>query len=178
MRIKLVSCPGVLCQLTVTMILLTTAFAGMPSTVPRDTISYLHNNHEHPPGHSIDPTFECKWRQLAYVYGQKLQSWRGAAKFQDLYDALQLQKCTNQSWSITDVESFVPLEPQLAPVRPLPSDMVHRTQDIARVFVDPHNGSDANTGHINSPYRTITRALATTRISGPGSMIMLRKVSW
>lgn len=147
----------------------------MGGSVARDTIDFV-GMESAPAGHApIDPTFECKWRSLAFEYAQKLQPWRGADKFKEVYDSLQLRKCPNATtWDPTTLPYGGKALP-LSPPRPLPRGFPS-SPNPARVFVDPTFGNDANPGTIALPFKTIARAIVATRSAGLGSSIQLRAV--
>jgi hypothetical protein len=107
-----------------------------------------------------DTEFECAWRAVAYDYGRALSPMQGS--FQTLFDALQLDSC-NKS-----------LEHHFSIARIGKSFSTPSFGDRA-IFVDFNQGSDRNTGAVDSPLKTLQAAVDLSRTFVQGSSkIVLR----
>ena len=100
-------------------------------------------------------------------YARKIQPNLSSKQMQEIADALngarEAQNCSVsvQSESARNVE-------KTAPAFPVP-------QGSATFYVDCNSGSDSNSGSMDSPFKTISKALTATRAAGQSSTITMRK---
>ena len=111
-----------------------------------------------------DPELECEVRLLAYEYALMIQEFRGVQ--QTTFDALDIDSNCDQpiynKWK-SKIQSKIHSQPKH-------SKYYHSNKPIVNdnttfnVYVDPKNGNDiSNNGSINSPYKTLSKALNSTR---------------
>ena len=110
-------------------------------------------------------SFDCKMRQLGLDFAQKIQPFRSKAFFQDIADALNGDpNATNCSVTVPDSYG---VHHNLNPF-PLP-------REAATFFVDATKGNDSNIGTIDTPFKTIGKAVTAARTTGQSSTIVLRE---
>ena len=115
-------------------------------------------------------SFDCKMRQLGLDFAHKIHPFLSRAHFQEMADALngaeEAQNCsvTVPSWyghpqnlQNTFHDHFPPQE-----------------DSTTMYYVDAVKGHDANSGNMNSPFKTITWAVEASRQSSLKSTIILR----
>ena len=104
-------------------------------------------------------TFDCKMKQVAMSYARQLQPWLSDVKLHDALNGAQESKNCNVSVKRSD---YIAQKPPNFSVR-----------DGASFYVDAVKGSDSNSGTVNAPFMTISRAVMAGRDSGPGATIVL-----
>eukprot|EP01043_Picozoa_sp_COSAG02_P043684 COSAG02_NODE_3829_length_6176_cov_26.434096_5_plen_512_part_00 len=121
-------------------------------------------------------SFDCKVREYAYEFAQKLQGWRGGGKMRAVYDSLQLTTLCNQTFETTRFQ-------------PTPRAHTHRRLDEAalRAFVvdaSSRTGQRSKPpalGDQSAPFSTVHEALMAVRVarrhamSRRPAMIVLRE---
>ena len=117
-------------------------------------------------------SFDCKMRQLGLDFANKIQPFRSKAHFQKIADALNgAQEAQNCSVSISARHG----RGHTNLLRQLRQKSCHTCDESKRFYVDGLKGNDTNTGSVDSPLKTMTRALTLTRLAGHYSTIVLRK---
>lgn len=112
-------------------------------------------------------SFDCPMRALALEYARKIQPDLSTQKLQEIADALNgAREANNCNVSVKN----------------LPSNNNGRATRVYAVpngastfYVDANSGSDTNSGAMNSPFKTIEKAITAARAAGQGSTIVLRK---
>ena len=117
--------------------------------------------------HADQASFDCKMRQLAMDFARKVQPWLSDLQLQELADALngaqEAQHCNVSARSLTGTSV------------PLPPSFPTSTHTSTTYYVDANKGSDSNSGKMDSPFQTISKAVMAARAGGSGSaVIMLR----
>jgi len=101
-----------------------------------------------------DQELDCMWRKLAMRYAVQLQPWLDKKHISALLDATALSSLCPQ----VDVDEVI----VNAPEHVTESMRIHA--DDATVYADSGaRGSDANTGEIDAPFKTISAAVAACR---------------
>ena len=112
-------------------------------------------------------SFDCKMRQLALDFAQKIQPFRSKAHFQMIADALN-GATEAQNCSIKVPDSYG------VDVKVMNTSLL--SAGVTKIFyVDSIRGKDSNTGLIKSPFKTIARAVMAARSAGMYSTIILRE---
>ena len=112
-------------------------------------------------------SFDCPMRGLALEYARKIQPNLSTQKLQEIADALngakEAQNCNVSVKNLADSNSGRPTRIYAAP------------SGASTFYVDSNGGSDSNSGTMNSPFKTIEKAITAARAAGQGSTIVLRK---
>jgi hypothetical protein len=106
----------------------------------------------------VDPVFDCGIKKLAYEYAQAIQPWRGSLL--SVFDALQLYTLCK-----------IPRPPAL------PGYYITFKETLptaASYYVNYNAGSDTNPGTLQSPFKTLLKAVLVSR-STPGATIYMRE---
>ena len=111
-------------------------------------------------------TFDCPMRQLAIDFAHKLQPFRTKESFQQLADALNgAEEAQNCSVSLpADLDDNVSRFPVLA-----------TPTEGSSLYVDAIHGSDTNSGTMQSPLKTISKAVTASRSATKPVTIILRQ---
>ena len=117
-------------------------------------------------------SFDCNMRQLCLDFANKIQPFRSKAHFQMIADALngapEAQNC-----SVTVSDQYGVHCDKINHSRKLQHDQLQ--EDGKSFYVDAEKGEDSQTGTINSPFKTIPRAVEAARDAGYYSTIVLRE---
>jgi len=116
---------------------------------------------------NADPDFDCKVRQLAWEYAQKIQPDKD---LESVFNALELQTKCNQSLSY-----FPNNKPYSRSQHLLSHHSPHRRVRDSSFYVDVNNGKDFNDGSLQYPFQTIAHAVAVSRSVAAPVTIFLRK---
>ena len=100
-------------------------------------------------------------------FARKVQPWLSDLQLQELADALngaqEAQHCNVSARSLTGTSV------------PLPPSFPTSTHTSTTYYVDANKGSDSNSGKMDSPFQTISKAVMAARAGGSGgAVIMLR----
>ena len=113
-------------------------------------------------------SFDCKMRQLGMQFAQKIQPSLSKTKLREIADALNgAQEAQNCNVSVPDIPEEVAKK---APSFPLP-----KSDASSSFYVDATKGSDSNSGTMNSPFKTINKAVMAARSAGQYSTVVLRE---
>ena len=120
----------------------------------------------------IRSSFDCKMRQLAISFAQKIQPFRSHEAFVDIAAALN---GTREKPSDCNVIA-PPATSRSSASRFVQEPLVEFRGGII-CYVDPLNGNDqSGDGSLNNPFKSLPPALAATRASpGPNDTIVLRE---
>jgi hypothetical protein len=114
--------------------------------------------------HDID--LECGIRELAFNYSTFLLK----SESQSVWDALRLTSRCNLTSPVSPASS-----PAYATMNPYITASYNPADYQSTFYVDAVNGNDSgNDGSLNSPFKTIRRAVRASRGAEPPSAILLR----
>lgn len=109
----------------------------------------------------VDPAFECDWRGLAYSFAAKIQPFRPASAFQNIFDGLELGSLCNQTFS-----------PPANAVAVSTSKSAHVAATV--LYVDPVNGDDSFPGTLQQPLQHVAVAVQKARGAPRPASVILR----
>lgn len=114
-------------------------------------------------------SFDCKMRKMAMDFAHKIQPFRSKEHFKEIADALNgAKEAQNCNISVSGLK----LSDQENKKKP-PAFAIPNTGST--FYVDVKKGSNANSGTLDSPFETITKAVFSARAAGQYSTIVLRE---